>query len=111
MSKQEFSQYMQSQHVVQRAIGKNEHSVDVSECSKERSDIFTQMVNSWPSPVVSNSKVKDFSGGLIAGKTLQNYAAQGLPVPDSIRVARKRAWIATSLADWLRSRCEGRAVA
>ncbi len=78
---------------------------------QQNQDIFTQMVNSWPSPVVSNSKVKDFSGGLIAGKTLQNYASQGEPVPESIRVAGKRAWIATSLADWLRNRSEGRAAA
>jgi hypothetical protein len=69
-------------------------------------DIFSQMVTKWPSSVVSNPKVKDFSGGVITGKTLQNYAALGEPVPESIKCAGKRAWLATSLADWLRNRSE-----
>jgi phage terminase Nu1 subunit (DNA packaging protein) len=73
-------------------------------------DIFTQMVEKWRSPFVANSKFGEFSGGLITGKTLQNYASQGLPVPESVKIGNKRAWIASSAANWLRNRYEeGRA--
>ena len=70
-------------------------------------DIFNQMVDKWPSSVVTTPQVKQFTGGLITGKTLGNLRSLGQSVPESIMVCRKRAYLASSLADWLRERSEG----
>ena len=72
-------------------------------------DVFDQMATEWPSPLVAAPEVKRFSGGILSGKTLQNLSSLGQPVPESLKVGNKRAYIATSLADWLRQRSEGRA--
>ncbi len=70
-------------------------------------DCFSRMVDNWPSSIVANSKVIEFSGGTISGKYLQNLASLGEPVPESIKIGNKRAWDAESLADWLRNRSNG----
>ncbi|PLY01750.1 MAG: hypothetical protein C0622_06615 [Desulfuromonas sp.] len=67
-------------------------------------DIFTDMAEKWPSPLVAAPEVKKFSGGIITGKTLQNLASLKQPVPESIKVGTKRAYVAVSLAAWLRNR-------
>lgn len=67
-------------------------------------DIFKQMAANWPSPLVAAPEVKRFSGGILSGKTLQNLSSLGQPVPESLKVGTKRAYIATSLAEWLRQR-------
>ncbi len=72
-----------------------------------QSDIFTAMVEKWPSTLVASSEVKTFSGGIVSGKTLANLRSLGEPVPESIKIGSKRALIAVSLADWLRQRTEG----
>ena len=73
----------------------------------QHQDIFNQMAEKWPSTLVSAPEVKRFSGGLLTGKTLQNLRGLGRPVPESIKVGNKRAYLASSLADWLRERSEG----
>lgn len=70
-------------------------------------DIFDAMAQHWPSAVVTSPKVKDFTGGIITGKTLANHAALGHPVPESLKINGKRAYIASSLVDWLRNRSKG----
>ena len=70
-------------------------------------DIFDQMAEQWSSPLVAAPEVKRFSGGILSGKTLQNLSSLGQPVPKSLKVVNKRAYIATSLADWLRQRSKG----
>jgi len=69
-------------------------------------DIFTTMADSWPSPLVASPEVKRFSGGIITGKTLQNLSSLGQPVPESLKVGNKRAYVAESLAAWLRQRSQ-----
>ncbi len=70
-------------------------------------DIFNQMAQKWPSTLVSATEVKQFSGGILSGKTLQNRSSLGQSVPESLKVGNKRAYVAESLADWLRQRSEG----
>ena len=67
-------------------------------------DIFDQMAASWPSPLVAAPEVKRFSGGVVSGKTIQNLSSLGQPVPESLKIGAKRAYVATSLAAWLRNR-------
>ena len=69
-------------------------------------DIFEQMAANWSSPLVAAPEVKRFSGGIVSGKTLQNLSSLKQPVPDSFKVGTKRAYVATSLADWLRQRTQ-----
>lgn len=71
------------------------------------SDVFDQMAEQWQSPLVAAPEVKRFSGGILSGKTLQNLSSLGQPVPESLKVGNKRAYVATSLADWLRQRSQG----
>ncbi|AJF07801.1 hypothetical protein [Geoalkalibacter subterraneus] len=73
-------------------------------------DIFTKMVEKWPSTVVATSEIARFTGGTLNGKTLANMRSKGEPVPESYRIANKRVYSAESLASWLRARTEGRAV-
>ncbi len=70
-------------------------------------DVFDLMAEQWSSPLVAAPEVKRFSGGILSGKTLQNLSSLGQPVPESLKVGNKRAYVAESLADWLRQRSKG----
>ena len=70
-------------------------------------DVFDQMAEKWSSPLVAAPEVKRFSGGILSGKTLQNLSSLGQSVPESLKVGNKRAYVAESLADWLRQRSKG----
>ncbi len=67
-------------------------------------DIFDEMVENWPYHFVSTPDVKDFTSGAYSGKSLQNLAAEGEPVPQAVRVGRVNLYNAKELADWLRER-------
>ena len=69
-------------------------------------DVFDQMAAQWSSPLVAAPEVKRFSGGILSGKTLQNLSSLGQPVPESLKVGSKRAYVAVSLAGWLRDRSQ-----
>jgi len=73
-----------------------------------RNDVFKQMVDKWPSAIVAPSEVKRFTGGLITGKTIRNLSSEGEPAPESLKIGTRRAFVAASLADWLRKRSQGR---
>lgn len=70
-------------------------------------DIFDAMAEKWPSTIVSAPLVKQFSGGAITGKTLQNLSSTGRPVPSSIKIGNRRCFEVRELAAWLRQRSEG----
>lgn len=67
------------------------------------SDIFDQMVESWPAPVVARSEVARFSGGVLHPRTLANADSLGTG-PKRINFGRKVAYPTKSLAEWMRSR-------
>lgn len=67
-------------------------------------NIFDSMLEKWPSALVAAPEVKKFTGGVISGKTLANMASRGESVPDSVRIGNRKAYVATSLIEWLRSR-------
>lgn len=69
--------------------------------------IFDSMLEKWPSALVAAPQVKRFTGGIITGKTLANIASRGEPVPESIRIGTRKAYVAASLVDWLRKRSKG----
>ena len=67
-------------------------------------DIFTEMVNRWPSHIVARREVGNFTGGLIKPKFLANQDSLGTGPAEKIEVCGRVAYSAQSLADWLRSR-------
>ena len=69
-------------------------------------DVFERMATNWSSTLVAAPEVKRFSGGIVTGKTLQNLASLKKPVPESLKVNNKRAYVAESLAAWLRQRSQ-----
>ena len=71
-----------------------------------QTDVFQQMADNWPSPLVAQSKVSTVTGGIISGKTLANLKSKGEPVPESVLVGARRAYVMSSLADWLRNRTQ-----
>ncbi|MBW2185880.1 MAG: hypothetical protein JRG71_05600 [Deltaproteobacteria bacterium] len=73
----------------------------------KKQDIFDQMQEKWPSPVVVASQVKTMTGGIVSGKTFANLRCKGEPTPESVMVGRRRAYITSSVIDWLRQRTEG----
>lgn len=67
-------------------------------------NIFDNMLRRWPSGVVAQAKVCEFTGGIITGKRLANLASLGERVPPSIKVGNRRAYDAEGLVNWLRDR-------
>lgn len=70
------------------------------------SDIFSEMVTRWPSPVVARREAGQFSGGLIRPKFLANQDSLGAGPAGKIEVCGRVAYPAEALADWLRSRAK-----
>lgn len=73
---------------------------------KQQSDPLDALAERWPSSIVAASQVRAFTGGLITGKTLANLRSAGEPVPDSLLIGGRHAYIVDSLIRWLRSRLQ-----
>ncbi|MBC8461217.1 MAG: hypothetical protein H8D67_24800 [Deltaproteobacteria bacterium] len=66
-------------------------------------DIFDQMVEQWPSAVVSRGEIERFTGGMISGKYLANLDSQKMG-PERVKMGRKVGYPVNGLAAWLRER-------
>jgi len=71
-----------------------------------KKDIFDQIRDQWPSPVVASAKVEIMTGGIVSGKTFANMRCKGEPVPESTLVGRRRVYIVESVIEWLRNRVQ-----
>ncbi len=69
-------------------------------------DIYEKMKNRWPSAVVSQTKVEQFSGGLINPRTLMNLNVQGLGPGGKFRMGRKIFYDIDALLTWMKDRVE-----
>ena len=58
----------------------------------------------WPSPFIAREKVGEFTGGIIAPKTLANLDSTGEGPKGRITVGRKVAYPVAELIIWLESR-------
>ena len=67
---------------------------------------FSELAKTWPSPLVTRSEVKRFSGGLLNGRTLANLDSAGLGPPNRIRVGRKIAYPVRDLIRWIAERAQ-----
>lgn len=61
---------------------------------------FEQMAAKWSKPLVKRSDVKEYSCGLISGKTLANLAAMG-EGPPYYYVSGYAVYQTTDITDWL----------
>ena len=61
---------------------------------------------SWPSPIVSRSEIKNFTGGLLSPGTLANLDCRGLGPRNKIRMNRRVAYEKDSLIEWLLARLD-----
>ena len=71
-----------------------------------KTDIFQQMADRWPSNVVAQSKVSTLTGGVLSGKSLANMRSKGEDVPESVMIGSRRAYVVSSLVNWLRNRTQ-----
>ncbi|WP_052464585.1 hypothetical protein [Geoalkalibacter subterraneus] len=69
---------------------------------------FAQLSEKWQSPLVARSEVKNFSGGLLNGRTLANLDSQGRGPRGKVVVGRRVAYTAKSLVEFLEERARRR---
>ena len=69
----------------------------------EKSDVFQEMADKWPSGVVARTKLEQFSGGMITAKYAANLDSLGQGAP-RITIGRKVGYPVASLVAWLRAR-------
>lgn len=68
-------------------------------------DIFDELGESWPSPIVARKEVGRFSGGILNPRTQANLDSLGLGVPGKFYVGpRQVAYPVKELVKWLRER-------
>jgi hypothetical protein len=65
--------------------------------------LIQKMADNWPSEVVARTKIEEFTGGLITGKTMANLDSQG-EGPPRVKCSRKTGYPKNPLCDWLRQR-------
>ena len=83
----------------------------MSESSK--SQFIENLVSKWPSPLVAQTEVKNFSGGILCGRTLANLHSldkrgdyRGPALPPKIRFGSRKVGYGTKdLATFLWDRC------
>lgn len=66
-------------------------------------DVFQQMVDRWPSGIVSRTEIGRFSGGVLTPKYMANLDAQGRG-PARVVCGRKVAYPLRELVEWMRER-------
>ncbi len=67
-----------------------------------KKDVFSELIESWPAPIVARSRVGEFSGGLFSPRTLANADSRGDGPVGKINIGRKAAYPTTALVDWMR---------
>ena len=68
--------------------------------------IFKEMVDRWPSSIVSRTEAQAFSGGVVTSKSLANHDTQGTGPAERFRIGRKIVYPALALAYWMQCRAE-----
>ena len=69
----------------------------------EKRDVFSEMVERWPSALVARTKVGEFSCGVLTGKYMANLESLGLS-PERVKIGGRVAYPTRPLAQWMRDR-------
>lgn len=70
----------------------------------ELSRNFKDLVDRWPSSIVSRTDVQKFTGGALTSKSMANHDSMGTGPAERFRIGRKVCYTALSLAFWMQSR-------
>jgi len=65
---------------------------------------FSQLAESWPSPIVARESIREFSGGLLHPRTMANLDSKKQGPAGRFRVGRKIAYPTVSVVEWLEKR-------
>lgn len=66
-------------------------------------NIFEELKNRWPSPVVARVSIKEFSGGVLNPKTLANFDCLGTGPKGAFKVGRKTVYPVDSVIEFLKA--------
>ena len=66
--------------------------------------LFQDMLDKWPSAIVSRTEAEAFTGGVISEKYLANLDSQGKGPSGRFRMGRKVAYPVTEFVEWLKKR-------
>lgn len=69
-------------------------------------NIFQEMAEKWPSPIVARTEIEVFTGGIMNEKYLANLDSAGKGPAGRIRCGRKVAYPIHELIKWLARRSE-----
>jgi len=67
----------------------------------EKSSLFSNMAERWPSSMVARTEIERFTGGLLSEKYIANLDSRGLGPRGRIRCGRKVAYPVDQLIEWL----------
>lgn len=67
----------------------------------DREILISSLVQKWPSALVSRDRLKDFSGGVISGRTAANYEAMGKGCKAKIFIGKRACYPVESIAAWV----------
>ena len=70
---------------------------------KSFSEAFDRMAINWPSEFIARTKIEEFTGGMITGKTVANYESRG-EGPPKILIGRKAGYPKRLFVEWLKGR-------
>lgn len=67
-------------------------------------DIFEQLADSWPAPIVARKEVSRFSGGVLNPRSMANLDSLGQGPPRISLGPRVIAYPTRALVEWMRNR-------
>jgi len=67
-------------------------------------NIFRSMAEKWPSPIVSRTEIRQFTGGVITEKYIANLDSLGKGPANRFRLGRKVVYPVSDFVTWLESR-------
>lgn len=71
----------------------------------EKSKLFQEMAERWPSNIVARRDIRKFTGGLVTPGTMSNLDSLGQG-PERVKVGRYVGYPIDSLVRWLESRAK-----
>lgn len=68
-------------------------------------NIYVRLMRSWNGPYVPRSKVGEFTGGLVAPKTVANADSEGTGPKERVTIGSRKVGYPTEvLAEWVQAR-------
>ena len=67
---------------------------------------FREMVDKWPSTIVSRDQISKFTGGLLSARYMANLDSKDIGPARVIKVGRKAGYTVSDLVAWLEDRSQ-----